>query len=132
MERSRIAAALVVALVVCGMATAVAQLSPVAQPSPATSFRDCYIPCFILCIVIPPHSAFGCSLDCLRSCIIPQAHHAAAAAAAAAATRPETRLHFCKLGCASSLCANISTRQNPSGEKVESCVGSCSGLCTSN
>ncbi|KAK9282363.1 hypothetical protein L1049_005280 [Liquidambar formosana] len=86
------------------------------------SFMECYTPCFILCVIVPNHTAFSCALECLKNCIIPN---------------PPSTIHtdthsFCKLGCASSLCTNLSTKQNPGGEKVESCVGSCSEMCTKN
>ncbi|XAR50617.1 hypothetical protein NMG60_11004984 [Bertholletia excelsa] len=109
--------ALVILLVFSGMVAG--QTGQIGQ-APATTFKECYAACFILCIIVPPHSAFNCSLDCLRDCLIPKTPQGLHA--------DNTR--FCQLGCASSLCANISTKQNSDGEKVESCVGSCSEQCT--
>ncbi|KAA8541830.1 hypothetical protein F0562_022982 [Nyssa sinensis] len=87
------------------------------------SFKDCYVECFIFCMIKPSNSAFSCSIQCLKDCIIPKSPQDIHA----------THIHdYCKLGCASSLCSNISTKQSPDGEKVESCVGSCSELCTKN
>ncbi|KAK9229179.1 hypothetical protein WN944_022138 [Citrus x changshan-huyou] len=45
-----------------------------------------------------------CIVDCLKTC-----------------NSPNGAVHFCKLGCASSLCANLSTQ-----EKVQSCADSSS------
>ncbi|KAL6334235.1 hypothetical protein AAG906_007482 [Vitis piasezkii] len=39
---------------------------------------------------------------------------------------------YCKLGCAMNNCIHISTKKNIAAAKVESCVDSCSGLCTKN
>uniref|UniRef100_A0A5B7BAM4 Putative thionin-like protein 2 n=1 Tax=Davidia involucrata TaxID=16924 RepID=A0A5B7BAM4_DAVIN len=105
--------ALVVVVLVFGML--------VGQSSTA-SFKDCYVGCFIFCMIKPSNSAFYCSTQCLKDCIIPKSPQD---------IREDTH-DSCKLGCASSLCTNISTKQNPDGEKVESCVGSCSESCTKN
>ncbi|PSS17905.1 Thionin-like protein [Actinidia chinensis var. chinensis] len=104
--------AVVFLFMVCGMV--------VGQPT--TTFKECYVGCFILCIIVPGNSAFECAVQCLKTCIFPkspQAFHV-------------DNHNFCKLGCAAALCSNISTKQNPGGEKVESCVGSCSEECTKN
>ncbi|KAH7866549.1 hypothetical protein Vadar_021872 [Vaccinium darrowii] len=97
------------------------------QPTPTTSFKECYVGCFVLCMIVPPYSPFACSFQCLKDCIIPKIPQAATTST----PHVDNNFNFCKLGCAvASLCTNISTKQNPGGEKVESCVGSCSGQCT--
>ncbi|KAK2984882.1 hypothetical protein RJ640_008647 [Escallonia rubra] len=103
---------LLVILVVLGM---------VVGQSTAT-FKDCYAKCFIFCMIEPDHTLCSCTTSCLKECIFP-------------AATPQTSIHeeslgFCKLGCASSLCSKLSTKQNPNGENVEKCVGSCSKKCT--
>ena len=114
------------------------------------SFKSCYQGCFILCIITPNQSAISCPFKCLIDCIKP--------------SFPIDFTHrdndyFCKLGCASSLCTNFSTKEFPSiilslslpnssiffklftlyfggsylyvgEEKVDSCVDSCSQSCT--
>ncbi|RVW34072.1 hypothetical protein CK203_084332 [Vitis vinifera] len=114
------------------------------------SFKDCYTKCFIFCIITPNNTAFSCSLECLKDCVIPS--HPLDIETA-------DTTYFCKLGCASSLCTNLSTKKiqviSPlsfsfflilsillffflswslvsvlAGEKVESCVNSCSNKCT--
>ncbi|RVW88000.1 Thionin-like protein 2 [Vitis vinifera] len=85
------------------------------------SFKDCYTKCFIFCIITPNNTAFSCSLECLKDCVIPS--HPLDIETA-------DTTYFCKLGCASTLCTNLSTKKNPAGEKVESCVNSCSNKCT--
>ncbi|XP_059641384.1 thionin-like protein 2 [Cornus florida] len=102
-------------LVVLAFGTVVGQ-------STAASFKDCYVGCFIFCMLNPSNSAFSCATQCLKDCIIPNSPQQ---------IHVDSH-HFCNLGCASSLCSNISTKQNPDGERVESCVGSCSDTCAKN
>lgn len=69
------------------------------------SFKSCYQGCFILCIITPNQSAISCPFKCLIDCIKP--------------SFPVDFTHrdndyFCKLGCASSLCTNFSTKEFPS------------------
>ncbi|KAJ4718173.1 thionin-like protein 2 [Melia azedarach] len=87
----------------------------------AASFKDCYKSCFILCVITPGKNLVSCAGKCLKDCIIPFSLE----------NLNDTR-DFCKLGCASSLCTNLSTRDNPAEEKVESCVDSCSATCLKN
>ncbi|PSS01535.1 Thionin-like protein [Actinidia chinensis var. chinensis] len=102
--------ALVVVVLVMGML--------VGQSS--AGFKGCYAKCFMFCMIKPPHSALHCGGKCLKHCIIPSS------------TAQPTGHDFCKLGCASTSCTNISTQAEPGEEKVESCVGSCSELCSKN
>ncbi|KAM7480427.1 hypothetical protein LguiA_028640 [Lonicera macranthoides] len=96
--------------------------------SSVDSFKDCYVKCFVFCMIEPSQTLCSCSTTCLKSCIFPadshpfQLHHNDVGA--------DNFNDFCKLGCASSLCSNISTKHNPNGEKMENCVGSCSKRCT--
>uniref|UniRef100_A0A7N0TIF9 Thionin-like protein 2 n=1 Tax=Kalanchoe fedtschenkoi TaxID=63787 RepID=A0A7N0TIF9_KALFE len=94
-----------------------------------STFMDCYTSCFILCFITPGHTTSYCSLECLKDCIIPKlpldvmSRH----------KHVNIIVHphqFCELGCASVLCSNISTNNNPQGVKVEKCVRSCSNTCT--
>ena len=68
------------------------------------SFKDCYTKCFIFCIITPNNTAFSCSLECLKDCVIPS--HPLDIETA-------DTTYFCKLGCASTLCTNLSTKKNP-------------------
>lgn len=115
------------------------------------NFKDCYKSCFIVCVARPPHNPFKCATRCLKSCFLTPLD---------AQSNPQH--YFCNLGCATSLCSNISTIENPSnyslslstwididdysllthlcpffcsfsgGEKVDACVNSCDGACFSS
>ncbi|KAF6172896.1 hypothetical protein GIB67_035450 [Kingdonia uniflora] len=85
--------------------------------SSVQDFTTCYVGCYLLCNFIPRQSTLPCSLQCLKDCIIPTPSAA-------------DIKNYCDLGCASSLCSNLSTQQHPNGEKVEACVSSCSETCT--
>lgn len=67
------------------------------------NFKDCYKSCFILCVARPPHNPFKCATRCLKSCFLTTLD---------AQSNPQH--YFCNLGCATSLCSNISTIENPS------------------
>uniref|UniRef100_A0A2P2LKX6 Uncharacterized protein MANES_04G122400 n=1 Tax=Rhizophora mucronata TaxID=61149 RepID=A0A2P2LKX6_RHIMU len=88
----------------------------------ATTFQQCYAGCFVLCAITPGSSTSTCAFKCLKDCIFPSTP-------VETNNREETQQQFCKLGCAFSTCANISSKYNPGGEKVASCVNSCSGRC---
>ncbi|KAK6284583.1 hypothetical protein POUND7_003535 [Theobroma cacao] len=83
------------------------------------SFQKCYAGCFILCVVIPPNPVFSCAIKCLNECIIPSS---------TLESGKDTQ-YFCKLGCATSLCTDLSSKENPGEQKVGSCVDSCSETC---
>uniref|UniRef100_A0A7N0T1D0 Thionin-like protein 2 n=1 Tax=Kalanchoe fedtschenkoi TaxID=63787 RepID=A0A7N0T1D0_KALFE len=98
----------------------------------ASAFMDCYTSCFILCFIVPGHTTSYCSLECLKDCIIPKSPLDAMINRHSANKDMVDSHQFCKLGCASVLCSNISTNNNPQGVKVEKCVRSCSNMCTKN
>lgn len=75
--------------------------SIMARKCNATTFQECYIPCYILCAIQPTHTLSYCAFECLRDCIIPTNN------------THVTSFHFCNLGCASSHCTNISTLKKP-------------------
>ncbi|GMY21353.1 To encode a PR protein, Belongs to the plant thionin family with the following members:, putative [Fagus crenata] len=86
------------------------------------AFQDCFVGCVGICVSRPSHDIIICGLTCLKQCIKPSS-----------VINIETDTHYhCKLGCATSLCANISTKENINGAKVEGCVDSCSNACTKN
>lgn len=115
-------------------------------------FKPCYGACFTICMVKKPHNPLTCGFNCLKKCAAP-------AQTLDFQTNPH---HFCKLGCATSLCTHISTKDNPSNyispflvrvsflwyigltflfffflffsdaELVGKCVDSCSGTCSTN
>lgn len=67
-------------------------------------FKLCYGACFTICMVKKPHNPLTCGFNCLKKCAAP-------AQTLDFQTNPH---HFCKLGCATSLCTHISTKDNPS------------------
>lgn len=68
------------------------------------SFKKCYGICFLKCMLIPPFSPFFCAPMCLKDCIFHKN-----------LDNFQTDVsEFCKLGCATSLCTKISTKENPS------------------
>ncbi|KAK2651372.1 hypothetical protein Ddye_011228 [Dipteronia dyeriana] len=87
----------------------------------SASLATCYALCFVPC-VIAEGSAAKCALICVRKCLVKPSsidlqkdtHHS----------------YFCKVGCATSLCTNLSTKEDPAVEKVEGCVNTCSETCT--
>ncbi|KAB2612123.1 hypothetical protein D8674_039700 [Pyrus ussuriensis x Pyrus communis] len=85
-------------------------------------FKLCYGACFTICMVKKPHNPLTCGFNCLKKCAAP-------AQTLDFQTNPH---HFCKLGCATSLCTHISTKDNPNAELVGKCVDSCSGTCSTN
>ncbi|KAJ9692427.1 hypothetical protein PVL29_011469 [Vitis rotundifolia] len=108
MEARRVRALLIVGLV----------LGMLAGQS-ATALSICYVKCFALCVI----KSFGrknCALECLPKCIGKKS-----------GAQPDPHA-YCKLGCAMNQCAHISTKKDIAAAKVESCVDSCSGLCTKN
>ncbi|XWS20339.1 hypothetical protein CRYUN_Cryun31cG0092900 [Craigia yunnanensis] len=84
------------------------------------SFQSCYMGCFVLCVITPQKTVFSCSVKCLKDCIIPSSTDLA--------SLKDTQ-YFCKLGCATSLCANLSSKESPGEQEVGSCVDSCSETC---
>ncbi|OAY52921.1 thionin-like protein 2 [Manihot esculenta] len=114
MEERR-ARSLMVVFMVLGMAVG---------QSNASSFGDCYKGCFLLCVLTTSNSLVSCGAECLKDCIIPSS--------ITSLTGKEQTHYFCKFGCASSLCTNFSTKQDPGEEKVAKCVDSCSSRCSKN
>ncbi|KAI3992429.1 hypothetical protein MKX01_022520 [Papaver californicum] len=89
-----------------------------------TDFKKCWYLCMTFCSAMYPRIVAGviCPLRCVKRCLDntnPPDNHS------------QVRLsYYCKLGCASHNCVNISTPQDPRGEEVEQCVNSCSDECT--
>ncbi|KAL8122980.1 thionin-like protein 2 [Apium graveolens] len=112
---------------VVAMVVAAALLVP-GQADPG-SFKDCYIKCYVFCIIEPSQTLCSCTTQCFKNCILP------GYSTSVTVQRNDDRVSnanqnyaFCKLGCASS-CSNISTNKNPNGDNMEKCVGSCSQKC---
>ncbi|KAI5337140.1 hypothetical protein L3X38_016409 [Prunus dulcis] len=82
-------------------------------------FKGCYLVCFAGCIHKPPKNPLTCVVKCAKECF-------GLHSSLGIQTDPK---HFCKLGCAASLCANIITAENPDGDKANACVDSCFGTC---
>ena len=69
------------------------------------SLKKCYRNCFSLCIVTPDSSAILCPMKCFRHCTV---------SSFPIDFTHRDNVYFCKLGCAMSLCTNISTILFPS------------------
>ncbi|XP_022723365.1 thionin-like protein 2 [Durio zibethinus] len=81
------------------------------------SFQSGYKGCFILCIINSRNSMLSCSIKCLKKCTSPFGNL-------------QDTQYFYKLGCSTSMCISLSSKQDPSEGKVESCIDSCSKPCT--
>lgn len=66
------------------------------------SFQACYENCFVSCVIGGKNVA-KCAAKCLPDCILP----------ASLVPNLNDAQVVCKLGCASSLCTNFSTKENP-------------------
>jgi hypothetical protein len=92
MEERRVMSTAMLCLLIMGM---------VVGQSTAFHFKDCYVPCFTVCL-LEHKNVFSCGFSCVKGCI----EHPST-------LDINTDLgYFCKLGCATSLCANISTKEN--------------------
>lgn len=114
MEVKKIRALVVLLVMAMGM---------LAEQSSA-SFKDCYAKCFVLCMIEPSQTLCSCTTQCFKECIFSNTN----------TTTDEfheetSNYDFCKLGCAFTMCSDISKKGTPNGEKVDSCVGSCSKAC---
>lgn len=92
MEKSRVDSSLLIVCLVLGLL--------VGQST--ASFKDCYKICFISC-VIGGKNLVKCAAKCLKDCVLP----------ASSVLNSNDAQGFCKLGCASSLCTNLSTKEDP-------------------
>ncbi|KAL3721034.1 hypothetical protein ACJRO7_005797 [Eucalyptus globulus] len=84
----------------------------------SANFKSCYRWCYIPCILLPRRTSFYCSVNCVNKCLPPSSHSL------------NDTLSFCELGCAYSLCTNLSSKDDPGEEKVAGCVDSCKRTCT--
>lgn len=79
------------------------------------SFKDCYIKCYVFCIIEPSQTLCSCTTQCFKNCILPGDSPSVTVQRKVDHVSDASQNHaFCKLGCASSLCSNISTSKNPS------------------
>ncbi|TYG53419.1 hypothetical protein ES288_D09G108300v1 [Gossypium darwinii] len=95
-------------------------IEPTAADFNAMVFGLCYGPSYVLCRIRPGTSNISCALKCLTSCIIKKSN--------TVGTVGDTQ-SFCHLGCASAMCSNLSSDNDPATKAVESCVGGCSETC---
>ncbi|KAH7547317.1 thionin-like protein 2 [Ziziphus jujuba] len=93
----------------------------VMAPTTNADFLSCFGGCFAVCVITPGKEAASCAFKCLKDCILPSS---------SLQLSKSNSKHFCKLGCASTLCTKYSTKRNPNSKKVEGCVNSCSAICT--
>ncbi|TYH53486.1 hypothetical protein ES332_D09G103500v1 [Gossypium tomentosum] len=114
MEKRGVSVSWVICLVVLGVLVgqSTAQLMP---------FGICYASCFATCTLGGGGGPASCSLQCLKNCLLTKS-------TVGGGTVKDT-LSFCKLGCASALCSNFSTSDNPASNKVGNCVDGCSATC---
>ncbi|WCJ40702.1 hypothetical protein M5689_021611 [Euphorbia peplus] len=84
------------------------------------AFDKCMDKCIVGCI-IPPWTPI-CPATCLARCIIQPGR----------ATIQNTPARFCTLGCATSVCSKLITKDNFHLDEVESCANTCSGSCNKN
>ncbi|KAL5756224.1 hypothetical protein ACOSQ2_020970 [Xanthoceras sorbifolium] len=87
----------------------------------AGAFDTCYGVCLVPCMIIEK-SIRKCGKLCFEGCIRKPS----------SMDLQKQNHYFCKLGCAATLCTNISTKEDPAAEKVEGCVNTCSETCTKN
>ncbi|XP_071712256.1 thionin-like protein 2 [Rutidosis leptorrhynchoides] len=98
----------------------------VAQTTSPVPFTTCYGRCFFFCAIVPQNMC-TCTSTCLKQCLdIPPSSTTMAIDEHAL---NHQNLGYCKLGCATSLCANISKLHNPDAENMGRCVDSCSVKC---
>lgn len=99
---------------VVAMVVAAALLVP-GQAGDTGSFKDCYIKCYVFCIIEPSQTLCSCTTQCFKNCILPgDSTSVTVQRRVDRVSNANQNYAFCKLGCASSLCSNISTSKNPS------------------
>ncbi|XP_051135800.1 thionin-like protein 2 [Andrographis paniculata] len=96
----------------------------------SSSFKDCYTKCFIFCMIEPSQTLCSCTTHCLKDCIFGSGSGSGSIPNSDNDHQHNLQLgKFCKLGCAFSICSAFTTKHNPDGDRVASCVGSCSNRC---
>ncbi|KAL5758056.1 hypothetical protein ACOSP7_020667 [Xanthoceras sorbifolium] len=81
------------------------------------SFGSCYMDCYLDCLYeIPGRSPAFCMRKCVDQC------------PASLGILKNTQ-YFCNIGCASSVCAKLTSKNKLAAEKVKDCVDSCSTKC---
>ena len=95
MEKSTVHSSLLIVCLVLGLLVVVGEST--------ASFKDCYKICFISC-VIGGKNLIKCAAKCLKDCVLP---------ASSVLNLNDAQGFFCKLGCASTLCTNFSTKEDP-------------------
>ncbi|WCJ40704.1 hypothetical protein M5689_021613 [Euphorbia peplus] len=86
-------------------------------------FLKCYKKCYVPCVVTS--SPALCGFECVKECKSYEYD-------ASSLNKKSISHFFCSLGCSSHMCTNLSSKDNPNEEKVESCVGACSTSCDKN
>ncbi|XP_050231605.1 thionin-like protein 2 [Mercurialis annua] len=84
------------------------------------NFAECYSKCYMTCIVSPGGTIESCVNKCLSSCT-PTSN--------LLVDYKYQTLSFCKLGCATSMCINLSSI---GGNRGEHCLDVCSKECAKN
>ncbi|XP_031255774.1 thionin-like protein 2 [Pistacia vera] len=105
MERSKIGCVLMICLVMGILVGDSAGQS-------IETFKRCYAICFITCVLTPGNgmSTSTCATKCIIDCLIPHPSDS---------LKLKDPQYFCKLGCATSLCTNFSSKEEPAKEKWE-------------
>ncbi|XP_042490649.1 thionin-like protein 2 [Macadamia integrifolia] len=121
-RRNNVRAVVFMMIMVLGLLQAATQTS--------AGFSACYGQCFIFCILKPNETVCTCTLQCLKDCIIPSSSSSSMPSSIDHVSSSSSLTdQYCNLGCAIFSCATLSTKKNPGGKEVESCVSSCSQIC---
>lgn len=85
------------------------------------SFKDCYIKCYVFCVIEPSQTLCTCTTRCFKNCLLPSIFSTATTQSRHHSDDSSSTSHhhnqniaFCKLGCASTSCSALSTINNPS------------------
>ncbi|KAI5337146.1 PREDICTED: thionin [Prunus dulcis] len=89
--------------------------------STAVDNPDCYANCLPKCVKGSVFGTITCAGTCIAQCL---------AISPSLLSVPKDDHYFCKLGCASSMCASLIDTENPEMGKVGDCVDSCSEKCS--
>lgn len=90
----------------------------------AKSFGDCFSSCNDLCLVKFSKAAdLLCATKCAAECVFSNSM-ASASSTMGLNQADSTRSYFCKLGCVTSRCAKLSTKENPGMIMLKFCFHS--------
>lgn len=85
-------------------------LGMLVEQSSAT-FKDCYAKCFVLCMIEPSQTLCSCTTQCFKECIF---SNTSTGTGTDEFHEQTSSYDFCKLGCAFTMCSDISKKGKPS------------------